>query len=77
MKEKVPNGNDQHQKFARLRRQVRAMQRQNLEPPQALLEQLVELDNRLTGSYPGWVTNFPSAKEVDNGAGKIHNMRVR
>ncbi len=62
MKENLQIGHEQHQEFARLRRQVRAMQRQNLVPPQNMLEQLVVLDGWLSKNNPRWITNFPASK---------------
>lgn len=62
MKEKLSQGYGEYKEFARLRRRARAMQRQNLEQPQKMLERLVELDSWLTSNHPGWVSNFPVKK---------------
>ena len=66
MKERIGNRISQHEEFARLRRRVRAMQRQKVDPPQKMLERLIGLDRWLVENQPGWIANFPRPLTLEN-----------
>ena len=49
--------------FTRTRRQIRAMQRQGIEPPDELMNRCLEADKWLTLNMYNWHSNFGFTKE--------------
>ena len=61
--------------FAKLRRKVRAMQREGVRPPGESINRLLELDGWLALNYQGWVRNFPQARVEKNRSSRQQEVK--